>query len=70
MRRVQVQRTRPTKKVAPRKGAGNFLVTSLLIGGLALGSAAAFEYVCVSSHFVVHGHVAAGAPVTQSPWMY
>lgn len=69
-RRVQVRRAVPAKQArnAPST-ARSFLVASLLVSGLALGSAATFEYASFSSNFAVHGQIASGS-TTQSPWMY
>jgi hypothetical protein len=66
-RRLLAVRTPSTKQA--RDAARSLLVTSLLIGGLTLGSAATFEYGSLSSHFVVSGQMASG-PIPNSPWMY
>lgn len=56
------------RNVPPGKTARRILVSSLLVGGVAAGSAATFEYATATSHVTTH-HQDAGRTV-HSPWMY
>jgi hypothetical protein len=53
---------------SPGKTANKILITALLLGSLAAGSAAVSEYAVAASHANAHHHAA--APIVQNPWMY
>jgi ABC-type uncharacterized transport system permease subunit len=56
------------RDVSPGSRARRILVTSLVVGGVAAGSAAAFEYAAAPGHVTTHHQVA--GRTNHSPWMY
>ncbi len=54
---------------SPGKATRRILVTSLLVTGVAAGSAATFEYATANSHVSTH-HQVATRSIQHSPWMY
>lgn len=53
----------------PGKTARRILVSALLLGSLAVGSAAASQYATATGHVSAHHQTAVG-PINNSPWMY
>jgi hypothetical protein len=48
--------------------AHRILITAVLLGSVAAGSAAVSEYAMAASHANAHHHAA--APIVKNPWMY
>jgi hypothetical protein len=52
------------KGLSPRR----ILITAILLGSVAAGSAAVSEYALAASHTNAHHHAA--GPIVKNPWMY